>query len=105
MRHLIDTYITADEARVISNFEDKSLLTLIVESGIAETIAEGRDIRVVYSTMDAVEIAQKNPDRQVVFPGVGFETTTPTIAAAIEQATPTSPWQPTSAPEIEALVA
>lgn len=45
--------------------------------------ADGRDIRIVYSTMDAVEIARKNPGKKVVFPGVGFETTAPTIAAAI----------------------
>ena len=45
--------------------------------------ADGRDIRMVYSTMDAVEIAQKNPDRNIVFLGVGFETTAPTIAAAM----------------------
>jgi len=45
--------------------------------------AEGRDIRIVYSTMDAVEIARRHPGQQVVFLGVGFETTAPTIAAAI----------------------
>jgi hydrogenase expression/formation protein HypD len=47
--------------------------------------AGGKDIRVVYSTFDALEIAQKNPDKKVVFLGVGFETTAPTIAAAILQ--------------------
>ena len=45
--------------------------------------AEGADVRVVYSPMDAVQLAQEHPDRTVVFLGVGFETTTPTIAAAI----------------------
>ena len=45
--------------------------------------ADGRDIRMVYSTMDALEIARKNPDKRVVFLGVGFETTAPTIAASI----------------------
>ena len=45
--------------------------------------AGGRDIRVVYSTFDALEIAKKHPDKQVVFLGVGFETTAPTIAASI----------------------
>jgi hydrogenase expression/formation protein HypD len=45
--------------------------------------AEGRDIRVVYSTMDALAIARNHPDKQVVFLGVGFETTAPTVAAAI----------------------
>ena len=45
--------------------------------------AEGRDIRVVYSTFDALEIARNNPDKKIVFLGVGFETTAPTIAASI----------------------
>jgi hydrogenase expression/formation protein HypD len=41
---------------------------------------------VVYSTFDALEIAGKNPAKNVVFLGVGFETTAPTIAAAIQSA-------------------
>ena len=45
--------------------------------------AEGADVRVVYSAMDAVQMAQERPDKSVVFLGVGFETTAPTIAAAI----------------------
>jgi hydrogenase expression/formation protein HypD len=45
--------------------------------------ANGRDIRVVYSTVDALDVAKKNPDKNVVFLGVGFETTAPTIAASI----------------------
>jgi hydrogenase expression/formation protein HypD len=45
--------------------------------------AEGRDIRPVYSAFDALKIAEKNPDKKVVFLGVGFETTAPTIAASI----------------------
>lgn len=48
--------------------------------------AEGRDIRVVYSALDALEIAGDEPDRHVVFLGVGFETTAPTVASAIETA-------------------
>jgi hydrogenase expression/formation protein HypD len=48
--------------------------------------AEGADIRTVYSSMDALAIAGKNPDRQVIFLGIGFETTTPTVAAAVLQA-------------------
>ncbi len=48
--------------------------------------AEGRDIRVVYSTLDALAVARKEPGRQVVFLGVGFETTAPTVAAAIAAA-------------------
>jgi len=55
-------------------------------SSLQQERAAGRDIRVVYSTFDALEVAQKNPDRKVVFLGVGFETTAPTIAASILQA-------------------
>lgn len=45
--------------------------------------AEGADIRIVYSTTDALELARKNPDKEVVFLGVGFETTAPTVAVSI----------------------
>jgi hydrogenase expression/formation protein HypD len=55
-------------------------------SSLQREKAEGRDVRIVYSTMDALAIARKNPDRQVVFLGVGFETTAPTVAAAIAAA-------------------
>lgn len=48
--------------------------------------ADGRNIRVVYSTIDALEIACKNPNKNVIFLGIGFETTTPTTAAAILKA-------------------
>jgi len=55
-------------------------------SSLQQERANGHDIRVVYSTFDALAVAQKNPDKKVVFLGVGFETTAPTIAAAILQA-------------------
>ncbi len=48
--------------------------------------ASGADVRMVYSTLDALQIARDNPTRPVVFLGIGFETTAPTIAAAILQA-------------------
>jgi len=48
--------------------------------------AEGGDVRVLYSPLDALEIARQNPDREVVFFGVGFETTAPANAMAILQA-------------------
>ncbi len=55
-------------------------------SSLAEEKAKGRDIRVVYSALNALQIAADNPDRQVVFFAVGFETTTPTIAVSIKEA-------------------
>lgn len=48
--------------------------------------AGGGDVRMVYSPLDAVRIASENPERQVVFFGVGFETTAPGTAMAVYQA-------------------
>lgn len=45
--------------------------------------AEGCDIRVVYSSMQAITIAEQNKDKKIVFFGIGFETTSPTIAATL----------------------
>lgn len=48
--------------------------------------AEGGDVRVVYSPLDAVRLAQQHPDREVVFFAVGFETTAPVTALAVRHA-------------------
>ncbi|HDR46420.1 MAG TPA: hydrogenase formation protein HypD [Geoalkalibacter subterraneus] len=45
--------------------------------------ARGADVRIVYSPLDAVALARKIPEKKVVFLGVGFETTTPTVAGAV----------------------
>lgn len=52
-------------------------------SSLMEERARGADVRVVYSPLDAVALAERNRDRQVVFLGVGFETTAPAIAGSI----------------------
>jgi len=48
--------------------------------------AEGGDVRTVYSPLDAVKVAQENPDKEIVFFAVGFETTAPGNAMAVYQA-------------------
>jgi hydrogenase expression/formation protein HypD len=48
--------------------------------------SEGGDVRVVYSPLDALKLARENPDRDVVFFGIGFETTAPPNAMAVFQA-------------------
>lgn len=48
--------------------------------------ADGADVRMVYSPLDALELARRQPDKEVVFFGLGFETTTPSTAIAIQQA-------------------
>ncbi len=52
-------------------------------SSLQREKAADADVRIVYSTFDAVEMARDNPDKRVVFLGVGFETTAPTVAVAI----------------------
>jgi hydrogenase expression/formation protein HypD len=55
-------------------------------SSLSKEKADGADIRIVYSTRDAVKMAEDNPDKQIVFFGVGFETTTPTVAMSVMEA-------------------
>ena len=80
----IDAFIKAAELEgsIITTFGDL-LRVPGSQSSLQDARAEGADIRTVYSSLDALEIARQNPDRQVIFLGVGFETTTPTVAGAI----------------------
>ena len=48
--------------------------------------AAGGDVRIVYSPLDALKLAVRHPDKEVVFFGVGFETTAPAVAMAVFQA-------------------
>ena len=56
------------------------------EADLLSVKAQGGDVRIVYSPLDAVKLAQKHPERQVVFFAVGFETTAPANAMAVWQA-------------------
>lgn len=47
---------------------------------------EGADVRVVYSSLEALDIARNNPRKKIVFMGIGFETTSPAVAATILEA-------------------
>ena len=55
-------------------------------SSLMRAKAEGADIRMVYSTLDALRIAESEPDREIVFFAIGFETTTPPTALALRAA-------------------
>jgi hydrogenase expression/formation protein HypD len=52
-------------------------------SSLQEAKANGADVRMVYSTLDALQLAAADPAKAVVFLGIGFETTAPTVAASI----------------------
>ena len=69
----------------IATFGDMTRVPGSTSSLLAEQAA-GRSVQIVYSPLDAIKLAQENPDREVVFVGVGFETTTPLVAMAIKRA-------------------
>lgn len=83
----IDTVIAL--ARVpgvtIATFGDMTRVPGSTSSLLKEQAA-GRNVSIVYSPLDALKLAQDNPDQQIVFVGVGFETTTPLVAMAIQRA-------------------
>jgi len=56
------------------------------ESSLERERAAGADVRIVYSARDSLAVARDNPHSDIVFLGVGFETTMPTIAAAVDEA-------------------
>lgn len=52
-------------------------------SSLEKEKANGADVRVIYSSLDALKIARKNPQKKLVLMGIGFETTSPTVASTI----------------------
>ena len=81
-----------DHAIALAQLEDTILLTLGdmirvpgSKSSLAAERAKGCDIRALYTPMDAITIAEENPDKKVIFFAIGFETTTPMTAAVLAQ--------------------
>ena len=71
---------------IVCTYGDMMRVPASKKCSLLKAKASGADIRMVYSTQDVLQIAQDNPDRQVVFFAIGFETTTPPTAVAIKQA-------------------
>lgn len=83
----IDECVTlAEDPRVIFTTFGDAMRVPGSKKSLLQAKADGADIRMVYSPLDALEIARRNPDREVVFFGLGFETTTPSTALSIQQA-------------------
>lgn len=76
---------TADSRNIVATFGDMVRVPGS-RSSLMEERAQGADVRIVYSPLDAVALAASNPDRRVVFLGIGFETTAPAIAASMLEA-------------------
>ncbi len=86
-RHFIDSAAAcAGEKDIILTTLGDLIRVPGTETSLYSEKSKGRDIRIVYSVLDALKIAGKNPDKKIVFPGIGFETTAPLSAAAIMDA-------------------
>ncbi|MFH1675215.1 MAG: hydrogenase formation protein HypD [Pseudomonadota bacterium] len=83
----VDTFIKLAGIKdvIVATFGDL-LRVPGTHSSLQKERAEGKEVRIVYSTFDALDVAQKHPKKEVVFLGVGFETTAPTIAASLIEA-------------------
>ncbi|MCG7907034.1 MAG: hydrogenase formation protein HypD, partial [Candidatus Thiodiazotropha taylori] len=84
----IDNAIHLVEAEdvILCTYGDLLRVPASGRNSLIKVKAAGGDVRMVYSTQDALNIARENPDRQVVFLAIGFETTTPPSAVALQQA-------------------
>lgn len=75
----------AEKDFIIAPFGDLSRIPGS-EKNLREASAEGAQIHYIYSPFEVIEIALSNPDRKVLFPAIGFETTAPLAAALIDEA-------------------
>ena len=78
--------IALDKGAIVCTYGDTMRVPASESLSLMKAKARGADIRMVYSAADALKIARENPDREVVFFAIGFETTTPPTALVIQQA-------------------
>ncbi len=85
--HLIDRaiYLAKESNVILCSFGDM-LRVPGSEKSLLQAKAEGADVRILYSPLEAVKLAQENPEKEVVFFAVGFETTAPANALSVIQA-------------------
>ena len=78
--------LARDHGVILCSYGDTLRVPASERMSLLRAKAEGADIRMVYSSADALKIARDNPEREVVFFAIGFETTTPPTAVALRQA-------------------
>ena len=85
--NLIDkaVYLASVKGVILCSFGDM-LRVPGSQKSLLEAKAEGADVRILYSPLEAVKIAEDNPDKEVVFFAVGFETTAPANALSVVHA-------------------
>lgn len=85
--HLIDKAIYLAEEKGVTLCSYGDMLRVPGSSrSLLDAKAQGADVRILYSPLEAVTLAQQNPDKEVVFFAVGFETTAPANAMSVIQA-------------------
>ncbi|GAN31572.1 MAG: hydrogenase formation protein HypD [Candidatus Brocadia sinica] len=80
-----DSCLVSEKEVIITTFGDMMKVPGS-SSSLEKERAKGASVAVVYSTLDALRLAEKHPDKQIVFLAIGFETTAPTIAASVIEA-------------------
>ena len=78
--------LATDHGVILCTYADTLRVPASDNLSLMRAKAGGADVRMIYSTQDALKIARENPQREVVFLAIGFETTTPPTAVAVKQA-------------------
>ena len=86
MGRVDDCVALADRPNVIFTTFGDAMRVPGSSRSLLQAKAEGADVRMVYSPLDALQLAIKNPDREVIFFALGFETTMPSTALTVQQA-------------------
>lgn len=86
MGRVDDCIAIAEQPNVIFTTFGDAMRVPGSKKSLLQAKAQGADIRMVYSPLDALQLAKKNPDKEVVFFGLGFETTMPSTALTVLQA-------------------
>ncbi len=86
MGRVDDCVALAEQPKVIFTTFGDALRVPGSKKSLMQAKAEGADVRMVYSPLDALQLARDNPDREVIFFGLGFETTMPSTALTLLQA-------------------
>jgi hydrogenase expression/formation protein HypD len=86
MGRIDDAIAIAEQPQVIFTTFGDALRVPGSRKSLMQAKADGADIRIVYSPMDALALARANPDREIVFFGLGFETTMPSTALTVLEA-------------------
>lgn len=76
--------LAADPQRIFCSYGDMLRVPGTNQNSLLQAKAKGADVRMVYSIDDALQIARTNPEKQIIFFAIGFETTTPPTAVAIK---------------------